>query len=194
MSKEKQEPLETLRWNIEYLEGRFFKDDGSAADDELRMSLDAMKNALTLLKQPKCTTCGDSKRVPSEYGLNQCSSLPIKDTKPCPDCQQPAAVEHPTIENTEVCPCGNLFVDADDYDTLGSESGVCCPDCGNEKFQTVKDRLDSAESINKDLVEACVKAKSIIQFRRFVMKRCPNPELVDEIIFGLEAAISKANQ
>jgi hypothetical protein len=54
--------------------------------------------------------------------------------------QQPAQ-EHPTIENTEVCPCGFIFVDADDYDTLGSESGVICPNCGNEKFQTIKDLL-----------------------------------------------------
>lgn len=44
--------------------------------------------ALTLLKQPKCKTCGDTKRVPSEYGLTQCSSLPISplNTKPCPGC------------------------------------------------------------------------------------------------------------
>lgn len=46
-----------------------------------------------------------------------------------------------TIENTYICPCGNIFVEDDDYDTAGSESGVCCPDCGNEKFQTVKDLL-----------------------------------------------------
>jgi len=71
--------------------------------------------------------------------------------------QQPPAGDYPkrTIENTEVCSCGNIFVEDDDYDTLGSESGVCCPDCGNEKFQTVKDRLDSAESINADLLAAC---------------------------------------
>lgn len=49
--KEIEEAIETLRWNIEYAEGRFFKDDGTAADDEFRMSLDAMKKALTLLKQ-----------------------------------------------------------------------------------------------------------------------------------------------
>ena len=46
-----------------------------------------------------------------------------------------------TIENTEVCPCGNTFVEDDDYDSAGSESGVCCPDCGNEKFKTVKELI-----------------------------------------------------
>ena len=55
--------------------------------------------------------------------------------------QHLSAYETRTIENTEVCPCGNVFVEEDDYDTLGSESGVCCPSCGNEKFQTVKDLL-----------------------------------------------------
>ena len=55
--------------------------------------------------------------------------------------QQPKDYPTRTIENTYICPCGNIFVEDDDYDTAGSESGVCCPDCGNEKFQTVKDLL-----------------------------------------------------
>lgn len=61
--------------------------------------------------------------------------------------EQPPAGEYDkrTINNTYICPCGNIFVEGDDYDSAGSdfESGVCCPDCGNEKFQTVKDRLDT---------------------------------------------------
>lgn len=43
------------------------------------------------------------------------------------------------IEEICFCPCGRTFVDADDYDTLGSESGVCCPDCGSEEFRSIKD-------------------------------------------------------
>ena len=53
-------------------------------------------NELELEQQPKCKTCGGTKRVPSEYGLNHCSSLPIeyaRKTKPCPDCQQPEPTE-----------------------------------------------------------------------------------------------------
>lgn len=46
-----KEAIETLRWNIEYIEGRFFKDDGSAADDELKMSIDAMREASAEIKK-----------------------------------------------------------------------------------------------------------------------------------------------
>ena len=104
-------------------------------------------------RQPKCKTCGDTGFDPNR---STCREQYIPNV-PCPDCQQPKAGEYSkrTVENTEVCPCGNIFVEADDYDTLGSESAVCCPDCGNEKFQTVKARLDRAEAINKDLLEAC---------------------------------------
>lgn len=45
--------IEILTINIEYIKGRFFKDDGTASDDELKMSLDAMKKALPILRQPK---------------------------------------------------------------------------------------------------------------------------------------------
>jgi len=31
--------------------------------------------------------------------------------------------------------CGKLFFDADDYDTLGSESRIICSDCGSEEFE-----------------------------------------------------------
>ena len=44
-----------------------------------------------------------------------------------------------TVETVNVCTCGLVFFDEDDYDTLGSDSGLCCPDCGNEKFQTIAD-------------------------------------------------------
>lgn len=60
-----------------------------------------------------------------------------------------------TIENTEVCTCGNVFVDDDDYDSAGSESGVCCPDCGNEKFQTV--------AINKELLAVCEESLALLE-------------------------------
>lgn len=36
--------------------------------------------------------------------------------------------------------CGKLFYSADDYDTLGSISGLICPDCGSEAFEAVEVR------------------------------------------------------
>lgn len=45
-----------------------------------------------------------------------------------------------TKANTKLCTCGRVFnddVDYSEYDTLGSDSGICCPDCGNEKFKSV---------------------------------------------------------
>ncbi len=44
-----------------------------------------------------------------------------------------------TVQNTDICPCGRTFrnFDADDYGTLGADGYICCPDCGNEEFQTV---------------------------------------------------------
>lgn len=53
--------------------------------------------------------------------------------------------ERETVETTFICPCGIVFSENDDYDTLGSESGVCCPDCGNENFQTVKQLQEEIE-------------------------------------------------
>jgi hypothetical protein len=46
------------------------------------------------------------------------------------------------IDNVGVCFCGRVMFSMDDVDTLGSDSGICCPDCGNEKFQTIKDIID----------------------------------------------------
>jgi len=119
--------------------------------------------------------------------------------------QQPIAGEYDTrtIKNTYICPCGNVFFDADDYDTLGSESGVCCPNCGNEKFQTVKDRLDTLEAINADLLAALEKyGLHKYDCGLAVIERCNIPEIIElgEKKFkcpvicdcGLGAAIAKA--
>ncbi len=105
-----------------------------------------------LLEQPKCNS-----------KCNCVKSLHLPGAVLCPDCQQPkdqpsSEYETRTIENTYLCPCGNVFVEDDDYDTLGSESGVCCPNCGNEKFQTIKDRLDESEASRKELLTALEEA------------------------------------
>ncbi len=49
--------------------------------------------------------------------------------------------ERMTVATVDICSCGTVMhqLDDDDYDTLGSASGVCCADCGNEQFTTIKD-------------------------------------------------------
>ena len=106
--------------------------------------------------------------------------------------QRPEAgdYEKRTIENTEVCTCGNIFVQDDDYDTLGSEGPVCCPDCGNEKFQTVKellDALDAERAVNDELLSACRVAKMQI------LGMGNDPEVI-AVIKKIDAAIAKADK
>ena len=47
-----------------------------------------------------------------------------------------------TTENVYICKCGRVTGDPseypDDYGTLGSDSGICCHDCGNEEFETIE--------------------------------------------------------
>jgi predicted nucleic acid-binding Zn-ribbon protein len=172
---------------------------------ETKKILPSLDQALTLLKQPKCKTCVDTgtKVVHNEYGavIHQASG-------PCPDCQQPSAGEHPTIENTEVCPCGNIFFEADDYDTIGSQSGICCPACGNEKFQTVKDRLDRLEAINAELLKTVSMGLSLVPGWREVIAELddmPKNEVLGKVMWAClnqidswkkqaNAAIAKAKQ
>ena len=42
-------------------------------------------------------------------------------------------------ETVDICACGRVMhqLEVDDYNTLGADSCTCCPDCGNEKFQTI---------------------------------------------------------
>lgn len=62
--------------------------------------------------------------------------------------------ERKTTKHTEVCiSCGLVFIDADDYDTLGSKCGLCCPVCGVEKFVSVKTIIEQRD----DLLKACKK-------------------------------------
>ncbi|KKN77609.1 hypothetical protein LCGC14_0358840 [marine sediment metagenome] len=52
-----------------------------------------------------------------------------------------------TTKNLYLCKCGRITRDCgrypDDYGTLGSEGGICCHDCGNEEFETVKSIIDT---------------------------------------------------
>jgi DNA-directed RNA polymerase subunit RPC12/RpoP len=65
-----------------------------------------------------------------------------------------AQAERKTTALTEVCiPCGYIFIDGNDYDTLGAKKAVCCPDCGNENFVTVATIIKQLESANHDYEE-----------------------------------------
>lgn len=110
--------------------------------------------------------------------------------------QQPTAGEYETrtIENTYICPCGNIFVEDDDYDTLGSESGVLCPNCGNEKFQTVKARLDRAEAINKDLLGSCERMLGAMACDELNNGQVFDDDLRKEVKIQAIAAIAKAKK
>jgi len=59
--------------------------------------------------------------------------------------------ERMTVETVDICPCGLVMHQAndDDYDSGGSDSGICCPDCGNEEFTTIK----QLQAENKELTE-----------------------------------------
>jgi len=67
-------------------------------------------------------------------------------------------LESKTIDNTEICSCGRVFnsFDPDDYDTLGSDSGVCCPDCGNEKFTAVSQLQAENARLKEKIKVVCV--------------------------------------
>jgi len=57
---------------------------------------DYIDQALVLLKQPKCKTCGDTGKIPRPMPKtpHPCNYINIKESErtiPCPDCQQPLA-------------------------------------------------------------------------------------------------------
>lgn len=133
----------------------------------------------TRVEQP-CKACGGSGEVeetthsrPLFGGIMKAVGTFIGKA-PCPDCQPDSGKageekETMTTENVDVCKCGTVMFEGDDYDTLGSESGVCCPHCGNEKFETIKAIIaqltaanEEIDSLGRDLCKAndmCVAAK-----------------------------------
>ncbi len=86
-------------------------------------------------QKPVCKTWGGSKKKILNYNehlVNGDDSVPMK------------------IDNIYICKCGRAMFNHDDFDTLGSDTGLCCPDCGNEKFETVKQIIDrQAKQIEK---------------------------------------------
>lgn len=49
--------------------------------------------------------------------------------------------ERMNVATVDICPCGTVMhlLQADDYGAAGSDSGICCMDCGNEQFVTVQE-------------------------------------------------------
>lgn len=60
--------------------------------------------------------------------------------------------ERKRVDTVYICLCGLVMdmADDDDFDTLGADSEICCPDCGNENFKTVA----HLQAENKQLKEA----------------------------------------
>ena len=92
-----------------------------------------------------CKTCGGSGTVDFEPDDIQ-GDIQV----PCPACKPEANEEQrvctkqeiATTENVDVCKCGVVMFEADDYDTLGSKDGICCPRCGNEEFESIHDKYE----------------------------------------------------
>ncbi len=59
-----------------------------------------------------------------------------------------------TVETVDICTCGIVMHqdNPDDYDTLGATSPVCCPACGNEVFQTIK-QLQAKNKEKQELID-----------------------------------------
>jgi len=99
--------------------------------------------------------------------------------------------ERKTVENTVVCiPCGYVFIDEDDYDTLGSESGICCPDCGSEKFISVKTIIDQRDQ----LLEACEAWEKAFTHGQVFTKDLGTEMLLGEAKELTKAAIATAKE
>ena len=89
--------------------------------------------AIDLLKQPKCKTCGGEYVVDAHPDY-----LPI----PCPDCQQPTAGAF-TKKFRELIKLSEKHLSKSKIGRLRTYGKEAC------------DRLDRAEAINKDLLEVC---------------------------------------
>jgi hypothetical protein len=58
------------------------------------------------------------------------------------------------IDNVKFCKCGNVFFFDEDYDSCGSDSGCCCPDCGDEQFKAIADLKAENERLKLELDNA----------------------------------------
>ena len=85
--------------------------------------------------------------------------------------------ERKTTALTEVCiTCSYVFTEDDDYDTLGAEKALCCPDCGREDFITVETIIKQRDA----LLAACEDIRSpddIAEYERWAVGMISKPNL-----------------
>ena len=82
--------------------------------------------------------------------------------------------ERMTAKTVDICTCGLVMhqLDDDDYDTLGATEPVCCPNCGNEKFQTIDDLQSQLAEAKKKIVglkvllERCSNVFEILSYKK----------------------------
>lgn len=77
-------------------------------------------------------------------------------------------VERMTTKTVDICTCGLVMhqLDVDDYDTLGTDEGVCCPDCGNEKFQTIAELRDENKRLKEQIEKMCFHVRACDDCKR----------------------------
>ncbi|HDZ38773.1 MAG TPA: hypothetical protein ENH62_10875 [Marinobacter sp.] len=94
--------------------------------------------------------------------------------------------ERMTVATVDICTCGIVMhqLDDDDYDTFGAKGPVCCSDCGNEKFVTVK----QLQAENKRLREAMERVFKELKAGNYNSQRFGNYHL-DDIYDCLEQAL-----
>ncbi len=68
--------------------------------------------------------------------------------------------ERKTINTVDICSCGLVMhqLNSDDYDTLGADSPICCPDCGNDRFLTVAELIKQRDAL-QDMLEKIANRK-----------------------------------
>lgn len=57
----------------------------------------------------------------------------------CPTCKGSGYIE----EKGKCQNCGRIFQFLDEYDTLGADKDICCPDCGCEDFEDTSQELEA---------------------------------------------------
>lgn len=65
-----------------------------------------------------------------------------------------------------ICACGRIMRCEDDYDMLLSDSGLCCPICGNEEFQTIEQLLADNKLMNDRLSELADQSMQDMGFKK----------------------------
>ena len=81
--------------------------------------------------------------------------------------------ERMTVATVDICSCGLVMhqYDEDDYDTLGTDCSVLCPDCGNEKFTTIKQLQAELDEANEQ-IDKLRKHNSECTMPRFSARGC----------------------